>query len=236
EAVELAQQNPNLGVGLHLVLVCGRSQLSPVEIPSLVDKNGKFSDDPVKAGLSYQFNAQAQLELVKEIRTQLIAFQQTGLNLSHVDGHLHLHTHPIVLNILKDLAPEFNIPYIRLPYEELQFNLRINSQNLLIKLIQSQIFNQLRYHGEKVLQSAEILTTDRVYGLLQTGQVTADYLLKLLPKIQASKVEIYAHPDAIANRINPTGPIELQALLSQQVRDSIASCGFELVNYHQLKG
>ncbi|MGL5033811.1 MAG: ChbG/HpnK family deacetylase, partial [Microcystaceae cyanobacterium] len=59
EAVELAQQNPNLGVGLHLVLVCGRSQLSPVEIPNLVDKNGKFSDDPVKAGLSYQFNAQA---------------------------------------------------------------------------------------------------------------------------------------------------------------------------------
>jgi predicted glycoside hydrolase/deacetylase ChbG (UPF0249 family) len=36
EAVALAKENPKLGVGLHLTLLCGHSALSPEEIPGLV--------------------------------------------------------------------------------------------------------------------------------------------------------------------------------------------------------
>ena len=63
EAVALAKNNPNLGVGLHLVLVCGKSALPPSEIPHLVDEFGNFPDDSLKAGLRYQFSRNARLEL-----------------------------------------------------------------------------------------------------------------------------------------------------------------------------
>ena len=129
EAVALAKQNPRLGVGLHLTLVCGRSQLSPREIPHLVNEQGDFLTDPVKAGLRYQFSSAARPALRQEIYAQLQAFQATGLPLSHVDGHLHLHTHPVILGILKEFAPEFSIPFIRLPYEELNFTLKISPHN-----------------------------------------------------------------------------------------------------------
>jgi chitin disaccharide deacetylase len=45
EAVSLAKQNPTLGVGLHLSLVCGKSALSSEKIPGLVNSQNNFSND-----------------------------------------------------------------------------------------------------------------------------------------------------------------------------------------------
>src|SRR6185369_15065888 len=53
EAVALAQENPQLGVGLHLALLCGRSGLPPEKIPDLVNARGEFSNNPAIAGAKY---------------------------------------------------------------------------------------------------------------------------------------------------------------------------------------
>jgi hopanoid biosynthesis associated protein HpnK len=129
EAVQLAKANPKLAVGLHLVIGCGKSVLPSHDIPHLVNQNSEFSKDPLAAGLVYQFNRDARQELRREIRAQLQKFKQTGLPLSHVDGHLHLHLHPVVMDILCELAPEFKIRYIRLPREELGYTLNCDRKN-----------------------------------------------------------------------------------------------------------
>ncbi len=46
EAVKLAKENPKLGVGLHLTLLCGHSALPPEKIPGLVNSRGEFSKIP----------------------------------------------------------------------------------------------------------------------------------------------------------------------------------------------
>lgn len=236
EAIALARSHPKLAVGLHLVLVCGRSVLPPHEIPHLVDGEGNFSNDSVKAGLRYQFDQAAREELRREIRAQLEAFRQMGLPLSHVDGHLHLHVHPVVLNILVELAQEFGIRVIRLPLEELMLTLRLDRSNLMTKLIWSIVFGQLRRYGEGLLQANGIEFVDRVYGLLQTGSMTEQYLLGMIPQIQANTVEIYCHPamalaDEPLNGPAGSGSVELAALLSQPVRQALIEHGFELTNY-----
>src|SRR5215208_4232517 len=53
DAVRLAKENPRLGVGIHLVTVVGQSVLPHAEIPTLVDEQRNFSNDPNKAGLKY---------------------------------------------------------------------------------------------------------------------------------------------------------------------------------------
>jgi chitin disaccharide deacetylase len=235
-AVNYAQQHPQLGVGLHLVVIKGRAALPPSQIPHLVDPQGEFSRNPVGVGLRYQFNRAARQELAQEIRAQLEKFQQTGLPLSHVDGHKHLHCHPVVLNILLDLAPEFSIPVIRLPWEELRLNLKIDRQNLLDKALHWWVFGQLRRAGLRRFSSSRsgVTTPERVYGLLQTGRMSEAYLLNLIPQITANQVEIYFHPDCP----NPTqaaygNPTELQALLSDRVRQALAQGQFQLVNFHE---
>jgi len=233
-AIALAKNHPHLAVGLHLVLVCGKSVLPPAQIPNLVDSQGNFSDNPTQAGLNYQFNQATRAELRLEIAAQLEKFRDSGLNLSHVDGHLHLHVHPVILNILTEFAGEFQIKFIRLPSEELTKNLKIDRRNLLIKIVWSIVFGQLRNYGESLLKAHNIKFADRVYGLLQTGNMSEEYLLSLIPQIEAELVEIYAHPTSVNTKINNSGEIELKALLSERVREILSIKGFELSNYNQL--
>ncbi|MFN6035416.1 MAG: hopanoid biosynthesis-associated protein HpnK, partial [Dolichospermum sp.] len=230
EAIALAKNHPHLAVGLHLVLVCGKSVLPPAQIPHLVDSQGNFSHNPTQAGLNYQFNQATRAELRLEISAQLEKFRNSGLNLAHVDGHLHLHVHPVILNILTEFAAEFKIKFIRLPSEELTKNLKIDRRNLLTKIIWSIVFGQLRNYGEGLLKDHHINFADRVYGLLQTGNMSEEYLLSLIPQIEAELVEIYAHPALVNTDINNGGEIELKALLSHKVRELLTVKGFELSN------
>jgi len=236
EAIALARTHPNLAVGLHLVLVCGRAVLPPDQIPHLVDSKGNFPDSALLAGLRYQFHPAAREELRREICAQLTKFRESALSLSHVDGHLHLHMHPVVLGILVELAQEFDIQVIRLPSEELGMTLKLDRRGLLNKLIWSGVFGRLRRYGEGLLTSQGISFAQRVYGLLQTGNMTEEYLLGLIPQIRADLVEIYSHP-ALVNIGEPlndslgAGEAELAALLSKQVQDVLIANGFELTNY-----
>jgi hopanoid biosynthesis associated protein HpnK len=234
EAIALAKNHPHLAVGLHLVLVCGKSVLPPAQIPNLVDSQGNFSNNPTQAGLSYQFNQATRAELRLEISAQLEKFRDSGLNLAHVDGHLHLHVHPVILNILTEFAAEFKIKFIRLPSEELSKNIKIDNRNLFTKIIWSIVFGQLRRYGEGLLKANQIKFADRVYGLLQTGDMSEEYLLGLIPQIEAELVEIYSHPDLVNTEINNGGEVELAGLLSKQVREMLTVKGFELSNYNQL--
>ncbi|MCS6943529.1 MAG: hopanoid biosynthesis-associated protein HpnK [Geminocystis sp.] len=227
EAVKLAKNNPSLGVGLHLVLCCGKSILPPSQIPHLVDCSGNFPNNPTVAGLRYQFIAAAREELKLEIKAQLDRFIETGLPLSHIDGHLHLHCHPVVINILVELAKEYPIRFIRLPLEELHYTLRLDSSNLGLKALYANIFTLLRKYNERQLAGSGIRWLDRVYGLLQTGHMTESYLLGLLPQIKTTTNEIYFHPQRQDDR-------EFAALCSQRVKDMLVSEGFTLVNYWQL--
>ena len=228
-AVKLAQQNPHLGVGLHLVLCCGKSALPPSQIPHLVDQNGYFDDNPAIAGLKYQLIAAARKELTQEIKAQLELFRATGLPLSHVDGHLHLHTHPLVLKILAELAEEFAIKFIRLPNEELNFTLNIDRSNLFRKTTYRLIFKLLQINGKKLFSQYKIKSLARVYGLLQTGKIDETYLLNLIPQITTDNLEIYSHPRSINQ------DEEFQGLCSAKVRNKLLSEGFQLLNYRQIE-
>jgi hopanoid biosynthesis associated protein HpnK len=239
EAVELARSNPRLAVGLHLVLVCGKAALPPSEIPHLVDSSGNFPFGPEKTGLRYQFSAAARRELRDEIRAQLVKFQSTGLKLSHVDGHLHMHSHPVVFKMLIDMASEFGVKVIRLPREELRVTLGIDRSNLMTKFAWWWIFGRLGRYGERRLKRAGIKYADRVYGLLASGRVTEEYLLALIPRVRGELVEIYSHPASSvdgepADSSVDGGMAELAALLSHRVRGALALNGFEPANYNEL--
>src|ERR1043165_4561730 len=75
EAVELARQNPRLGLGLHVSLVCGTSALPPGAIPGLVDAGGHFSNHPVASGIRYFFRRELGPQLEREIHAQFERFR-----------------------------------------------------------------------------------------------------------------------------------------------------------------
>lgn len=233
EAVQLAQATPTLAVGLHLVLVLGRAALAPATIPHLVDAAGKFTNSPFIAGVKYYFSPAARRELRQEMRAQFEKFRATGLPCSHVDGHTHLHMHPVIFDELLQLCEEFQVKRIRVVPGEMRLSLRLDRSQLPLKLVWGIVFNWLARHCRKKLRGRGFVVPEKVYGLLQTGHMNEDYWLRLLPQMPPTASEIYAHPLAADaeewnQRENPRGSEELQALLSVRVRQAIQQAGFSL--------
>ncbi len=240
EAVELAKANPSLAVGLHLVLVLGKAALPHSEIPHITDTNGRFTDSSFKAGINYYFNAVARRELRREMRAQFERFAATGLSFSHVDGHTHLHQHPVVFEELIRLCEEFCVRRVRVVKGEMRLSLSLDRNHLPIKLIWGVVFNLLGRWCEKRLAGRGFAHPQKVFGLLQSGDMNESYLLGLIERMPKTGCEIYAHPLAFdanesAKRENPGGEGELQALTSQRLKQAIEAAGFEPATYESLQ-
>ncbi len=235
EAVALARHTPTLAVGLHLVVVDGPAVLSPSQIPRLVDGHGQFPNDAWGLGLRYAFEREARQELAKEMEAQFERFATTGLRLSHVDGHLHMHMHPVVLDLLLPLAAIHGARGVRLPRDELWLGLRYNHRHVGIKLAWALAFGLLARRGAGRLAPWGLVAADRVYGLMQTGHMEEPYVLRLLRRLDVPTAELYFHPDT-APRSEDVGPNpgDLAALLSPEVARTIRERGLCLAAYPDL--
>jgi hopanoid biosynthesis associated protein HpnK len=233
EAVELARQNPDLQVGLHLTLVQGSSVLKHEGFPLLTDKQGKFPEDPVFAGMRMFFLKPLRKQLEKEIEAQIVRFLETGLPLSHIDGHLNIHMHPTVFDILCRLMPKYGISTFRLSRENLGEEISISSERVFGKTADAFIFSTLARRCLPQLQMRRIGFATEVRGLLNSGKITEKYLLKLLGTIKNGTTEIYFHPSETDSTDLPGYRMkdELEALLSGKVSDMIRSENISLCNY-----
>jgi len=228
EAVALARENPTLGVGLHLTLLCGHSTLPPEAIPGLVDANGEFSTNPPGAGFRYFFQRSLREPLRREIHAQFQKFRATRLPLDHVNGHLHLHLHPTVFRILMADAAQLGIKHLRLTFDPFRLNLRVASGHLVYRALHAAIYHALSARARPALAQRGIRHTQAVFGLLQNARVDEPYVTRLLPQIPAGDSELYSHPslDEFEN--------EFDALVSPRVREQISQLGIKLIRYQDL--
>jgi hopanoid biosynthesis associated protein HpnK len=237
EAVALAKENPGLQVGLHLTLVQGRAVADHPQFPSLTDRQGNFPNDPVLVGMRLFFLNSLRRQLKAEIEGQIQAFLATGLPLSHIDGHLNIHMHPTVFSLLCQLMPTYGITTFRLSRERLAVDLRLAPRRRLGKTVDAFIFGRLASRCQPQLSRAGIGYTDEVKGLLNSGQMTEEYLLKALDLLQEGTTEIYfhpgCHPDEELRRWMPDyrHEEELGALTSARVKKKLHSLGIQLRNY-----
>jgi hopanoid biosynthesis associated protein HpnK len=228
EAVALARENPRLGVGLHLTLLCGHATLPPVKIPGLVNSTGEFANNPAGAGFRYFFQRSLREQLRAELHAQFDKFRATGLELDHVNGHLHLHLHPTVFHLLMQDADQLGFRRIRLTFDPFRLNLRIASGHLAYRALHVIIFHTLAARARPVIRRRGFAHTGNVFGLLQNARVDERYVLALLPELPAGDSELYSHPslDEFKN--------EFDALISPRVRDQASRLGIELIRYQDL--
>src|SRR5262249_19409517 len=209
QAVALARENPRLAIGIHLVTVMGSSVLSHDQIPTLVDHQGRFSNDPVSAGLKYFFSMRARHELRLEINAQFEKFKATGLPLSHIDGHLHLHVHPVIFKAALELGVGYGCRRMRVPVEERALALQFDSSHLALKTVHALLFSALGAYMKSKLKPYGYIVPERVYGNLQSGKMNEDYFLYALKHLQSATSEIYFHPAVFRNETGDSGEGQL---------------------------
>ncbi len=235
DALTRIPRMPGLSIGLHLVLTEGRPALPAAEIPHLVNRNGRFYADPALAGLRYFFIPACHRELEQEIRAQFERFSAAGLIPAHLNGHHNIHVHPVVLPILLPLLREFGVAGMRIPRDDLPVSLRYSRRKIGTKAVTALVFSLLSCWVTRQLKSWPVKTTQRVYGNLQSGQMSETYLLRLLREVDQPAIEVYFHPSTARTAV-PSGANrgDLKALTSPKIQSLITERHFHLCSYTTL--
>lgn len=228
EAVKLARENPRLGVGLHLTLLMGHSALPPEKVPGLVNNRGELPNNPVGTGMDYFFKRSLRSQLRAEIHAQFERFRSTGLTLDHVNGHLHMHLHPVVFSILMEDSEKLGIRRLRLTRDCFSRSRRMARGQWFYRASHAAIYEWLSNRAREPLRQRGIGHAQITFGLLQNARVDEDYVLKLLPELPGGDSELYSHP-SLDNFKH-----EFDALVSPRVKDLVKQLGIGLIRYQDL--
>jgi len=235
-AVAAAIEHPALDVGLHLVLCQGTSVLPASELGGIVDAGGRFRVNPTLAGLRYFFDRGLRDKLRAECRAQIELHLKLVGHLNHIDGHLNLHAHPVVADLLVELAAEYRVPCIRLPREPVFTTLALARDNLARKLIEAVIFRSLSARAGRKMAERGIRSTDWLFGLHQSGNLSEDYLQGLIARLPEGTTELYFHPAADIGGLPPSphAQVEVELLTSPKLRAALDAHSVRLTTFAEL--
>jgi hopanoid biosynthesis associated protein HpnK len=237
DAVARARRLRRLGVGLHLVLVDGRPVLPPDRVPALVDADGRFPRDPLRAGLRLFCRPGARAQAAAEIRAQLARFRATGLALDHLNTHHHFHLHPTVQRLLLELAAHERLPPLRLPVEPPSAAWRAAPAAALRQWL-GWSFHALRTRAlRRRLRAAGIGCTDACFGIWDSGRMDRVRLAAAIARLPDGVSEIYCHPATARAPAQPPAyqpTAELAALRDPAIRAELARLGVAPMRFADL--
>lgn len=113
EVKAIVDKYPHISFGVHLNIVEFHSLTNSIVLKNnnLIDDDGNFIYRRIFKIDNY---TKEILEAIKEeFRTQIKTLISEGINISHIDGHQQCHSIYELFEVVKDLAKEFNIKYIR---------------------------------------------------------------------------------------------------------------------------
>jgi hopanoid biosynthesis associated protein HpnK len=227
DAIERAKRMPNLAIGLHVVLVHGRPVLPRERVPALVDANGVFHTDLVRAGVQFFFRPGVRTQLGAEIRAQFERFAATGLTLDHADAQSHMHVHPTVFRLILKIGREFGLRAVRIPREPFGGTRTIEPW---LKIMRSRAGR------------AGIVHNDYAFGVNEAGALTESRVIEILDRLPDGVTELFFHPatDSFEGADRGTEHFqwsaEFAALTSARVRERLARNGIRSITYGELAG
>lgn len=235
-AAAAAREFRSLDVGLHLVVCKGTSVLPAARLDGLVDAAGRFAENPVLAGMRYFFDRRVRALLADECRAQVETHLKLVGYLNHIDGHLNFHVHPVIADTLLALAAEYRVPCIRLPREPVLTTLGLARDHTARKLVEAVIFRALSARMRRRMAAQGIKSTDRLFGLHQSGNLSERYVLGVIARLRAGTTEIYFHPAADAGGTPPPAAAqrEVEILTSPALRAALATAGARITNFAEM--
>lgn len=201
DAVARLRDVPSLAVGVHLALVEERS-LTGLRFPK---KYTSFV--PL-----YLARVIPLRGIETELRAQIERVLQSGLQITHLNGHQHLHLLPRIFAVVARLAGEYSIPYVRI----------VDDYGATSRALSMRVLSGLGRRARAPF------TNDRTIGVAGAGHLRD--VVALLDHVEGL-TELVTHPG-----IGVSGYDwgydwieETRALCAPELRDALAARGIELV-------
>ena len=241
-AVYMAFAQPSLAVGCHVVLVDGSPCLRPAEVPSLVDPRspssfrntvGSFFADLLRGRIREE-------EIEAEAVAQIRRVQSSGITVSHIDSHKHVHAFPRVLAPLLRAARQCGVRCVRNPFEP-WWSLKATRPAGTVRRMQVHVMRIQGRAFSRLTREHDMMTADGSMGLLATGVLDDSVLRSLLRAMPTGTWELVCHPgysdralDEARTRLRASREVERSALLAV-IPDAIKNdSGLALIDFHQL--
>lgn len=227
DAVRLARETPSLDIGCHLVLIGGRSLVSGKPLPLTVAQ-------------LLQALTRREIRAYEELAPQVRRILDAGIQPTHLDTHKHTHLAPPVLEAVGRLGQEFDIRWVRRPFD---FPMDALSGVVpAMKRVTSRALNLLRRRFHRVLEAHGCRTTDHFAGFQITGRFRTAELVQLLAMVPDGTTELMCHPGRCGEylrrartRLKESREYELEALIAPEARAAIERHGIRLAAYGDLK-
>lgn len=239
EAVEMARSMPSLGIGIHLTLVGGiKPVLPPSEVPSLTWDNGVFCHDYGKLIVRDLEGKISLSEVYAEWDAQIQKIMNTGLPVTHMDGHQHMHMWPHFYPIARDLAKKYHISCMRVPDEDVLFGMK---DGHIIRWAAKNGLSLLSRMHRPDLKKNHIRTNDHFFGMLYGGHLSPERFAKFILQTKLGITEIMCHPSADTRAMEDTfhwgyhGEDELAGLLADINRELIEKKQISLISYRDVR-
>lgn len=191
DAVMRAKRLPDLGVGLHLVLVEGTPALPAEQVPDLVGPDGRFRTDMAGMGVDIFFRPRVRRQLRAEIEAQFARFSDTGLRLDHVNAHKHFHLHPTIAATMLEVGRRHGLKASRAPTEPARV---IDAVEPTPRAAVTRVADVWARRLRNRFRRAGIAMADNVFGLAWSGAMTSSRVAALIAQLPEGTSEIYFHP------------------------------------------
>jgi predicted glycoside hydrolase/deacetylase ChbG (UPF0249 family) len=168
--------HPELGVGLHVTLTGASPTLPASSIRSLVGADGCFARRPEALGEIEPGEVRAEVE------HQLAIFERlVGRAPTHLDSHHHSHRHPVIRDVLIEVARERGLP------------VRSSSDDV-----------------RRALLAAGVATTDRFVESFYGDATTLPALLAILRGIEPGTTELMCHPGRLDEELRSSSTYAME--------------------------
>lgn len=244
EAFEQAWQEiipacPDLGVGIHLNIIEGKSLCTGLD--RLTDKDGNFNNSfsmLLLKSLNPKDNTFME-QLEKEFRAQIEAVLSVT-EVTHIDSHVHTHSIPKIFELVCKLAKDYGIKQIRTQYEHpyiIPDVFRHLNLKYPVNLIKVALLNFFTLINETAVQKYELNTNDYLIGVTYTSMMNSLTVSYGLMAIKYDRVvaEALIHPCRYEDGTINNHFEEFLITKNLKLKEKIEKLGFEITNYKDKK-
>lgn len=233
DALNIIKKLLDTDIGFHFNIMEGESLTNS---NLLSNSRGVFNKDYVHLLLHSK-----NKNYIKQIEDEFKAQIERALHycrITHIDSHVHIHSIPEIFEIFVKMAKEYDIKYIRtqneIPYLSIRNSLDIKFIPNILKNI---LLNTLSNGNKNELKKFGIKTNDYIIGVLYTGMMDENTILKGLKRIKKDNTvtEILFHPYFDENNADKRNNYR-EYLITQNpnLKENIKKLGFALTKYSDL--
>jgi hypothetical protein len=242
---QLAEQFPEVSVGIHLDLSVGPCVRDPKDIPDLVNASGQF--------LGPEFHRKAlrgripHEQMVRELTAQVQRLREAGVSLTHWDSHQNQHLYPPFFRAAIEVAKRFEIPRMRTHRHYLFAAGGGRCLRAWLHLLTHPRRAAVYWHSRRMMRRAcraGMRMADRLIspGILDDAcKYKREFWLALFDRLPEGVSEVYCHPGYPDETLQANATYvderlkELEVLRDPAIAEEAERRGVELISFRQVR-